>query len=539
METQPDRPATGARVRLGLFWQILLATLLVSIVPLVLVSLTSFNAIEGTGEQAAEVAVSELDRKSIEALRVRAEQTASQISAFLDVRVADTQYAAMLPPTTGAYLSFYRSHKSDLWFLRGSPEAPVSDQIKRMIPTYHEMAFIDASGQELIHIVDGTLVPQEQLRNVADPANTTYLTETYFGQAKDLPRDEVYVSPVTSWYVMEEAQPAQAVDAETSQYEYINYEAVIHFATPTFDESGQFNGVVVLTLDHRHIMEFSNHILSSAGQVIWPSYASGNYAYLLDYQGWLIAHPNLTAVRGLGENGELKPTQTRAGLDAGDSLPLNMLQSDIKEQALIIASAVLTGQSGDIQAKNLEGATKVDIYVPIPFSHGVYQENGFFGGLVISENVNNVEQAGRISTSSIADSTRLMRGNIAWIMGISIVALVLVAILLSRNITLPISKLTNAARVMEKGELDVETLDRLLEPKIENEVTDLTRVFKQMAKAVQLRERRLKQEVRELKIQIDKTKREHEVKQIVETEFFEDLQAKARALRQRRDRKPD
>jgi hypothetical protein len=87
---------------------------------------------------------------------------------------------------------------------------------------------------------------------------------------------------------------------------------------------------------------------------------------------------------------------------------------------------------------------------------------------------------------------------------------------------------------MEKGELDVDTLDNLLDQRIDNEVSQLARVFKQMAQAVQMRERRLKEEVRDLRIQIDKVKREDEVKKIVETEFFEDLQSKARALRQQR-----
>ena len=75
----------------------------------------------------------------------------------------------------------------------------------------------------------------------------------------------------------------------------------------------------------------------------------------------------------------------------------------------------------------------------------------------------------------------------------------------------PIRKLTDAARIMEKGELDVDTLDQLLQRRIDDEVGELTRVFKQMAEAVQLRERRLKEEVIKLRIQIDTKKRDEEV----------------------------
>jgi hypothetical protein len=536
MTTQSDPSAGHKAIRLSLFWQILLATLLVGLVPLVLVSYTSFAAITNTGATAERTAKEELDTKSIEALQVRAEETAAEISAFLESRAQDTLYAALLPPSPDSYLSFYRSRSSYLWFLRGSPEAPAPTQARRLMPIYREMAFIDATGQETIRIVDGALVGEDELRDVSDPANTTYHTETYFEQAKSLPRGGVYVSPVMAWYVATDAQPARAQDAETSQFQYINYGAVIRFAAPVFDSQNALAGVVVLSLDHRHVMEFSNHIQSTFGRVVWPSYTSGNYAYLLDYEGWLIAHPDLTAVKGLDESGSPMPTQTRATLEAGASLPLNMLQSDIKEQARVIASAVLAGQKGHISARTLMDTEKVDVYVPIAFDHGVYQEGGVFGGLVISENVQNVEKAGRISRDVIRDAASRLRGNIAWIAGVSVILLIATAVLVSRNITFPIRRLTEAARIMEKGELDVETLDSLVRRRIENEVSELSRVFKQMAAAVQMRERQLKQEVRQLRIQIDRAKREKEVKEIVETEFFEELQAKARALRQRRDR---
>ena len=540
MKTPTAETERGKRTHISLFWQILLATLLVSIIPLALVSYTSFSAISETGETAGAVAESELDSKSIEALRVRAEQTASQISTFLQDRVDDTLYVARLPVSAEEYMAFYESSGSNLWFIRGSAEGTVSSQTVRRLPIFREIAFVEATGEEVIRIVDGSPLAEDRLRNVADPAETTYRSEAYFAKAMDLAPGQVYVSPVTSWYVKESAQPAQAVDAETSMYEYINYETVVRFATPVAGEEGGLSGIVVLTLDFRHVIEYSNHVQSASSRVVWPSYATGNYAYLLDYQGWLVAHPDLTAVRGLSEDGQLKPTQTRAGLDAGLSLPLNMLESDIKEQAVVIASAVLSGESGSVQAKTLKGTVKVDVYVPIPFSHGVYEDGGYFGGLVISENLQNVEKAGEISKSSIRDSTNLLRGNIVWIAGLSVVALVAVAVVVSRNITFPIRRLTEAAQVMEKGELDIETLDHLLDQRVDNEVTELTRVFKQMAAAVQMRERRLKKEVQELRIQIDRSKREHEVKQIVETEFFEDLQAKARLLRQqRKERKSD
>jgi hypothetical protein len=521
----PDR-----RIRLSLFWQIFLATLIAGVVPLLLISYNSTTAIEETGSTAQDVAATELDNKSIEALQVRAKETTKQVSALLAACVQDALYVSHLDPTYETYLAFFNSRTSGLWIQTGSQENP--QETIKTVPLYREMAYIDKTGQETLRIKDGVPTPEEQLRFVADPANTTYLTERYFARAKALPAGEVYVSPVMSWYVTMEAQPAQAIDAATSPFEYPDYEAIIRFAAPVYGDNGQFQGVVVLSLDHRHVMEKVNHIYSVSGEVAWPDYASGNYAYMLDYEGWLIAHPNLATLRGLDENGELMPTQTKATLD--QNLPFNMRSSDIKEQAIEISSAVLAGEEGNTRSVNLEGALKADIYVPIYFSHGVYGENGIFGGLVLSENVQNVEKAGEISKNIINEAVNQIKGDIIWIAGLSLIIFIVAAVFVSRNIINPIGQLTEASRIMEKGELELGMLNRLLQRRVEDEVTELTRVFKQMAKAVQLRERRLREEVRVLRIQIDEAKKQEEVDKIVKSEIFRDLQEKAQAMRERR-----
>jgi HAMP domain-containing protein len=56
-------------------------------------------------------------------------------------------------------------------------------------------------------------------------------------------------------------------------------------------------------------------------------------------------------------------------------------------------------------------------------------------------------------------------------------------------------------------------------------------VFERMAKQVYEREQRLKAELKRLIIQIDEQKREREVREITETDYFHELQRKARELR--------
>ena len=54
-----------------------------------------------------------------------------------------------------------------------------------------------------------------------------------------------------------------------------------------------------------------------------------------------------------------------------------------------------------------------------------------------------------------------------------------------------------------------------------------------MAAQVQKREQRLKQEVQQLRIEIDEVKKARQVTEITETEYFKQLQTKARELKGR------
>jgi GAF domain-containing protein len=49
-----------------------------------------------------------------------------------------------------------------------------------------------------------------------------------------------------------------------------------------------------------------------------------------------------------------------------------------------------------------------------------------------------------------------------------------------------------------------------------------------------IREQSLKQEIQQLRIEIDEVKRQKQVSEIVDSDFFQDLQAKARSIRSRR-----
>lgn len=70
--------------------------------------------------------------------------------------------------------------------------------------------------------------------------------------------------------------------------------------------------------------------------------------------------------------------------------------------------------------------------------------------------------------------------------------------------------------------------------RLRDEVSTLAEVFEDLLSRVQQREQRLQQHIQELRIEIDQAKKERQVEEIVASESFQDLRAKARAMRQRR-----
>jgi DNA-binding response OmpR family regulator len=86
-----------------------------------------------------------------------------------------------------------------------------------------------------------------------------------------------------------------------------------------------------------------------------------------------------------------------------------------------------------------------------------------------------------------------------------------------------------AARAVENATFRPESLDAVAAR--DDALGQLARVFGRMAHEVAAREQALKQEVRQLRIEIDARRTATRVAEITETDYFQDLQRKANALR--------
>ncbi|MBN2548040.1 MAG: HAMP domain-containing protein [Anaerolineales bacterium] len=112
-------------------------------------------------------------------------------------------------------------------------------------------------------------------------------------------------------------------------------------------------------------------------------------------------------------------------------------------------------------------------------------------------------------------------------------ALFALVYLVSRYLTSPITRLTVAAERVGEGDYE-QDFTSLTQDKVKDEIDVLASSFASMVDKVYQRELTLRRQVEELRIEIDETKRRSQVSEIVETDFFRDLQAKADHMRTRR-----
>ncbi len=118
---------------------------------------------------------------------------------------------------------------------------------------------------------------------------------------------------------------------------------------------------------------------------------------------------------------------------------------------------------------------------------------------------------------------------------VTYMALFLLVFVLSGWLTRTIMSLTKVSARIGEGDYQ-QNLAHLTKSRFPDEVTMLARVFAIMVDKVRQREETLKKEVAELRIEIDETRRQKQVSEIVDTEFFQDLRAKARSMRSRSKR---
>ena len=116
---------------------------------------------------------------------------------------------------------------------------------------------------------------------------------------------------------------------------------------------------------------------------------------------------------------------------------------------------------------------------------------------------------------------------------ITYIVMFVLVYLSSRLLSRPIVRLTRVAESIGEGNYN-QDFSKVRTHRFPDEIDTLSNVFEMMIGKIAQREEKLKQKVADLQIQIDQTKRDEHVKEIVENDFFQSLQSKASEMRTRR-----
>ena len=394
---------------------------LLIVIPLSLMAFLIANGMFKLGVTIKQSTISAIDQKSQDDIRARAVNAANEVASFLMESNKDLQVATIIPSTEAVYKQFVSENKKPVWVKRDGKILQVS------IPLYKEMALIDKNGNEQIKVVDGQSVPAKKLVNVSNPANTTYKTEDYFAKTKKLNKGEVYVSPVTGFYVDKAA-------FEKGQ----RFSGIVRFATPVFNKDG-FAGVITLALDYRHLAEFTHHLVPTQSEKVFETQSSGgNYAYMVDHRGFVISHPSDFHVVGLNPDGTIVPTvtaQNATELAKKGAEALNLFQLGFMDPNLFtIAKEAVQGKSGVLMYK-FGGYNKFVAYAPIKFYASNLPAPTGFGWIGLGLEVEKYNEASLKVSQNIEKESKAWTATIIFILIASMIILFFIMLLLVRGVS--------------------------------------------------------------------------------------------------------
>ena len=392
---------------------------LLIVIPFSLMAILIANGILKLGITAKERAINVLDQKSQEEIKIRAINTADEVANFLTERKKDLLIATIIPSTESSYKQFVNENKKAVWIKEDNKIRQVSALL------YTEMTLMDRNGNEVIKVVDGGAAKSGMV-NVSNPANTKYKSEDYFSKASKLNKGEVYISPVTGWYV---SKP----DFDKGK----RFQGIIRMATPIFGKEG-FSGVISLALDFQHVAGFTDHIIpTQSGYVFRADAATGSYAYMVDSRGLVIAHPNDYHITGLYGDGTPVPPLTDKTVEAmtkkgEEVLNLNLLgfmDPGLPE----VAKDAAAGNTG-IKMYKFAGQTKFVAYAPIKFYSNDYPKPGGFGWVGMGVNVEKFNEMAMKASQDVEKEVKAWTTTIVLIIIISVILLFFISALLSRGI---------------------------------------------------------------------------------------------------------
>ncbi|MGK7878310.1 MAG: cache domain-containing protein [Xenococcaceae cyanobacterium] len=287
---------------------------------------------------------------------------------------------------------------------------------------------------------------------------------------------------------------------------YINPDLAVHFAAPVRkrttlsgskadDNRGEIVGVAVLEVKAEAVWQLIDPL----------KIGKEGYAFLINSQGIVIAHPNQSCL-----DKSLASLSTDVVKEIATNRNNNIDCIDVFNIPELAKKMVGAKKSGYTRHFfSLNGKHKIVGFAPLDHQQWVV-------GVIEPE-----EEF--LHTNRQLEKTTYI--TVILVGGIAAIG----AFVLAQSIVRPIHALTAAAHALEEEKFEPEQLTDA--SKAQDDIGQLARVFLEMAEQVTARAQKLKQQVMELQIEIDQTKKKRQVAEITESDYFQDLQKKARDLR--------
>lgn len=482
----------------SLLTRLLASMLAIALLPLLLSSVILAINLKRTGSDLAEKTARSTDLQASQNLEMRAREVAGEVARYLSDCESDLRLLTRLPHTTEAILAFSQNRRDEIWDRGDHPGMP--DGRRYTLPRYRSITLLDSHGNEVVTASDGKIRSSTAENTVSANGHRQkrFPDDDYFPVVSRLKPGEIYASHLIGYHVSMDEQ----LNGEASPEEALkgkSYEGYIRLATPLFSKDGKHAGVISLALDHRHLMEFTQHILPGEnGTTIFPSYKSGNYAFMFDDEGWIITHPKFWDIRGVSrETGKLVPpfsnNSSTEDINAG-RIPFNLDHAGfIHPSYPKAAEMVRQGKSGYLDATNVGGAKKIMAFAPIPYRTGAYGKHGIFGGITIGFQADQFHIPARSVASVVRGHLQKHLGESIAIIGTTTLLVLLCAFFLSGGITRPLALLTKEARLLARGE-------RVTAVKVQSggEIGELADSFNKMATELEQRKNSLMETMEQL-----------------------------------------
>lgn len=338
----------------------------------------------------------------------------------------------------------------------------------------------------------------------------TKITESYQAVGKDLEpigtetiSNEDYYAPERPWY--EVALTNREQQTWTDVYIFATGRVPGIDSAITLENQGQLLGVISIAFDLRQISTFLQELQGDRPGAV----------FIINSEGELIAVSD-PMEQGFSLTEEGKPELTKLA-DSSNSYLGFVNQALENDQTLLSESS---SNNDPYLYKDPQTGDRYYISItPLKVNGLDVDTLGWSVGTVIPE------------SNYLTEINRNKAILFFVVSGFIVVAAGTALFLSDRFIARPVMNIAKAAADIEAEKFEIDSLDRVA--KQDDELGQLARVFQNMAREVYAREQRLKQTVQELRIEIDEVKRKKQVNEIVESDFFQDLQAKARMARNR------